>query len=186
MRPFLKWFGLFMLLSWTAAACAAPSTAPASEEIAGEPATAFQLTSDAFAAGDPIPARYTCSAEDISPPLQWTPPPAGTQSLALIMDDPDAPAGAWVHWVLFNLPPDTGRLPEQAAPPAGSVAGNNSWGRAGYGGPCPPAGAHRYFFKLYALDAAPALPPGATKAQVINALKGHILAQTELMGTYAK
>jgi len=186
MRRFWKWFGLLLLISRLAAACAAPATAPASKDIAGETATAFQLTSAAFSEGNQIPPRYTCSAEDISPPLQWSPPPPGTQSLALIMDDPDAPSGPWVHWLLFNLPPDTGRLPEQAAPPAGSVPGNNSWGRTGYGGPCPPGGTHRYFFKLYALDAALALPAGATKAQILDALKGHILAQTALMGTYSQ
>ena len=146
----------------------------------------FELTSTAFAAGEPIPAKYTCDGADISPPLAWSDPPQGTQSLALIMDDPDAPVGTWDHWILFNIPADTRDLPEQASPPSGSVDGKNSWGRTGYGGPCPPRGTHRYFFKLYALDTPLNLPAGVDKAQLLQAMEGHILAQAELMGTYAR
>ena len=146
----------------------------------------FELTSSAFSGGQQIPAKYTCDGEDISPPLQWSEPPAGTQSLALIMDDPDAPVGTWDHWLLFNLPASSRSLPEQAGMPAGSAAGKNSWGRTGYGGPCPPRGTHRYFFKLYALDTTLALPAGTNKSQLLQAMAGHILAQTELMGTYSR
>jgi Raf kinase inhibitor-like YbhB/YbcL family protein len=146
----------------------------------------FELTCTAFAAGEPIPAKYTCDGADISPPLAWSDPPQGTQSLALIMDDPDAPVGTWDHWLLFNIPADTPDLPEQASPPSGSVDGKNSWGRMGYGGPCPPRGTHRYFFKLYALDSTLDLQSGADKAKLLQAMERHILAQAELMGTYAR
>jgi len=152
---------------------------------------AFQLTSSAFGAGQAIPAKYTCTGQDVSPPLSWTDPPPGTQSLALIMDDPDAPAGVWVHWVIYNLPVTSRGLPEavparQPELPDGSRQGVNSWNRSGYGGPCPPSGTHRYVFKLYALDTVLSLPAVASKAQLLNAMQGHILAQAELMGTYAK
>lgn len=147
---------------------------------------AFELTSAAFAAGERIPAKYSCDGEDISPPLQWSDPPEGTQSFALIADDPDAPVGTWVHWVLFNLPAETRQLPERAGAPGGSRDGKNSWGRPGYGGPCPPGGTHRYFFKLYALDTMLDLAAGASKDQLLKAAKGHILAQTEVMGTYSR
>ena len=144
---------------------------------------AFALSSSAFAQGKPIPAKYTCDGPDISPPLAWSDAPRGTQSFALIMDDPDAPAGTWVHWVLFNLPAQTHQLAEKAAQ---GVQGCNSWGRLGYGGPCPPSGTHRYFFRLYALDTLLQLPAGATKEQVLRAMQGHVLAQAELMGVYAR
>lgn len=146
----------------------------------------FDLTSSAFAQGERIPTKYTCDGEDISPPLQWRNPPQGTQSFALIMDDPDAPVGTWVHWVLFNLPADTQELPEQTTLPAGAQDGKNSWGRTGYGGPCPPSGTHRYFFKLYALDTTVNLTASTDKAQLLRAMEGHILAQAEVMGTYSR
>ncbi len=146
----------------------------------------FELTSTAFAAGEPIPAKYTCDGVNVSPPLAWSDPPAGTQSLALIMDDPDAPAGVWDHWLLFNIPADLRHLPERAGAPAGSVDGKNSWGRTGYGGPCPPRGTHRYFFKLYALDTKLNLPAGANKIQLLRAMEGHVLAQAELMAVYSR
>jgi hypothetical protein len=150
----------------------------------------FELTSTAFAPEKPIPRKYSCDGEDISPPLQWSDPPQGTQSLVLIADDPDAPMGTWVHWVLYNLPANTRTLPEAVPPDAnlsdGSRHGRNSWKRLGYGGPCPPRGTHRYFFKLYALDTMLELEAGATKDQLLQAMKGHILAQTEVMGTYAR
>lgn len=147
---------------------------------------ALTLTSTAFAQGQSIPAKYTCDGQDISPPLHWSDAPAGAQSLALIMDDPDAPAGVWVHWVLFNLPASLHDLPEKAALPGGSLEGKNSWGRVGYGGPCPPRGSHRYFFKLYTLDTKLNLSRGASKEQLLAAMEGHILAQAELMGTYSR
>ncbi len=150
----------------------------------------FELTSTAFAAGQPIPRQYTCDGENVSPPLQWSDPPQGTQSLALNCDDPDAPAGTWVHWVLYNLPAKTRTLaeaiPATADLPDGSRHGKNGWGRLGYGGPCPPSGTHRYFFKLYALDTVLGLASGADKNQLLQAMQGHILAQTELMGTYKR
>jgi Raf kinase inhibitor-like YbhB/YbcL family protein len=150
----------------------------------------FELTSTGFVHEESIPSKYTCDGEDVSPPLQWGDPPQGTQSFALIMDDPDAPVGTWVHWVLYGLPADARTLPEGVAPDAelvgGGRHGKSSWGRLGYGGPCPPSGTHRYFFKLYALDAALDLDSGASKEQLLQAMEGHILAQTELMGTYSR
>jgi Raf kinase inhibitor-like YbhB/YbcL family protein len=150
----------------------------------------FELTSTAFAPGQPIPSKYTCNGENVSPPLRWSDPPPGTQSLALICDDPDAPAGTWVHWVLYNLPAKTRALletvPANADLPDGSRQGKNSGGRLGYSGPCPPSGTHRYFFNLYALDTVLGLASGADKSQLLQAMQGHILAQTELMGTYKK
>lgn len=150
----------------------------------------IELSSPAFAHGDAIPATYSCDGEDISPPLQWQNVPEGTESLALIMDDPDAPRGMWVHWVLYDIPPETSELPENVTPadslPGGGSQGNSSWNRVGYGGPCPPRGSHRYFFKLYALDTSLNLDPGATKEQLLAAMEGHILAQGELVGTYAR
>jgi Raf kinase inhibitor-like YbhB/YbcL family protein len=147
---------------------------------------AFELTSPAFAPGQPIPAKYTCDGQDISPPLQWHDAPQGTQSFALIMDDPDAPAGDWVHWLLFNLPADLRQLPENAALPHGSQEGKNSWGRCEYGGPCPPRGTHRYFFKLYALNTTLDRATGNSKAQLLKAMERQTLAQAELMGIYTR
>src|SRR5688500_5258374 len=145
----------------------------------------LELTSNAFTNGQSIPAKYACTGRNISPALAWSDPPAGTQSFALIMDDPDAPAGTWVHWVLFNIPTDARSLQENMDTSAMSV-GKNSWADLGYGGPCPPSGIHRYFFKLYALDTTISLLPGVTKEQVIKEMEGHILAQAELMGTFSK
>jgi Raf kinase inhibitor-like YbhB/YbcL family protein len=151
---------------------------------------AFELTSTAFAEGEPIPLKYTCDGEDISPPLQWRDPPEGTRSFALIADDPDAPVGTWDHWLLYSLPAGTRGLPEAIPPDAelsdGSQHGKNSWRRLGYGGPCPPRGTHRYFFKLYAVDTALDLKAGANKKKLLRAMEGHILAQTELMGVYSR
>ena len=149
------------------------------------------LTSSAFPPGGTIPKKHTCDGPDVSPALNWTDPPAGTQSWALIMDDPDAPVGTWVHWVLYDLPAAARALPEnvpkQEQLPDGSRQGRNDFRRTGYGGPCPPAGpAHRYFFKLYALDVKLGLRAGATKADVERAMQGHILGQAELMGRYGR
>jgi Raf kinase inhibitor-like YbhB/YbcL family protein len=156
-----------------------------------EPAGKFKLTSTAFEAGGAIPRQFTCEGSDISPALRWTDPPAGTKSLALIVDDPDAPAGTWVHWVLYDLPPTARELPENMAKDAelsdGARHGRNDFHRLGYGGPCPPPGpAHRYFFKLYALDAKVGLKPGSSKADLENAMKGHILAEGQLMGRFGR
>jgi hypothetical protein len=159
--------------------------------IGGGRATALELHSSAFAQGGTIPKKYTCDGPDLSPSLRWTAPPAGTKSLALIMDDPDAPVGTWVHWVLYQLPAATRELPEGIPTTKtltnGARQGINDFRRIGYGGPCPPRGpAHRYFFKLYALDTELQLQPRATKRQLEAAMQGHILAQTELMGRYRR
>jgi hypothetical protein len=153
------------------------------------------LTSTAFQDGGAIPSLYTCQGQDISPPLTWSGVPAGTQSLVLIVDDPDAPDPAapqrtWVHWVLYNLPPDATGL-DEAVPserlPPGTKAGINDWGRADFGGPCPPIGRHRYFHKLYALDRRlSGLSSPADKNSVEAAMAGHVLAEATLMGTYLK
>ncbi len=151
----------------------------------------FELTSTAFSVGETIPKKFTCDGPDVSPQLKWNEPPAKTLSIALIMDDPDAPSGTWVHWVLYDLPANTRELPEGVAKQdqvsGGARQGRNDFGKIGYGGPCPPPGKpHRYFFKLYALDAKLGLKAGATKAEVERAMKGHILAQAELMGKYGR
>ena len=151
----------------------------------------LQITSVAFSAGETIPKKFTCDGPDVSPKLSWNEPPAKTQSFALIMDDPDAPVGTWVHWVLFDLPADTKELSEGVAKQDqlsnGARQGRNDFGKIGYGGPCPPPGKpHRYFFKLYALDSKLNLKAGATKADIERAMKGHILAQAELMGRYGR
>ncbi len=150
----------------------------------------MKLTSPAFEEGGKIPPQYTCDGKDISPPLQWSEVPAGTKSFALICDDPDAPMGTWVHWVIFNIPDSVRQLPE-AVPTTehlkdGSMQGTNDFKRSGYGGPCPPGGTHRYYFKLYALDTVLNLKAGATKAQLLEAMKGHILAEAQLMGKYGR
>jgi len=180
---------LFMaLLAFVASGC--EKTPPPVPPEKGAQEVTFELTSTAFAAGESIPIQYTCDGEDTSPPLQWSDPPQGTQSLSLIADDPDAPVGTWVHWVLYDLPAGTRSLPEAVPPdadlPDGGQHGQSSWRRLGYGGPCPPSGTHRYFFKLYALDTTLDLAAGANKKQVLQAMEGHILAQAELMGTYAR
>ena len=151
----------------------------------------FQIVSPAFSAGGTIPKKFTCDGPDDSPQLTWTDPPAKTQSFALIMDDPDAPVGTWVHWVIYDLPANSRELAEGVARqeqlPSGARQGRNDFGKIGYGGPCPPPGKpHRYFFKLYALDAKLGLQPGAKKPDVERAMQAHILAQTELMGRYAR
>ncbi|QJW98558.1 YbhB/YbcL family Raf kinase inhibitor-like protein [Frigoriglobus tundricola] len=152
------------------------------------------ITSPAFQPGGEIPATHTSEGADTSPPLEWTGVPAGTKTLALIVDDPDAPDPAapkrvWVHWVLYNLPPDTTRLPEAVPPdalPAGTCEGTNDWKRTGYGGPNPPIGRHRYFFKLYALDVALPDLKAPAKHDLEKAMRGHILASAEVIGTYKK
>ncbi len=150
----------------------------------------MKITSTAFEEGDLIPRQYTCDGEDISPPLEWADFPEGTQSLALICDDPDAPSGTWVHWVLFNIPAGTSRLPEgfpgEEELPDGTRQGRNDFRRIGYGGPCPPGGTHRYYFKLYALDAFLDEDPGITRDELLEAMEGHILVKSELMGRYRR
>lgn len=152
---------------------------------------ALPMSSPAFQDGDRIPIRYTCQGQDVSPPLAWGELPAGAKSLALIMDDPDAPGGVFTHWVFFNIPSDTRQLPEallaQPQLPSGALQGKNDFGRIGYGGPCPPPGSpHRYRFTLYALEQPLDLKAGASKKQVLNAMQRHILAQGQLTGTYQR
>jgi Raf kinase inhibitor-like YbhB/YbcL family protein len=151
----------------------------------------IQITSTAFAEGQPIPDQYTCTGLDVSPPLTWSNAPAGTKSFALIADDPDAPMGTWVHWVIYNLPPATSSLAENTPPspelPNGAKQGINDFGKTGYGGPCPPRGKpHHYHFKIYALDTLLNLPAGATKQELLKAMSGHVLAEGELVGTYQR
>lgn len=148
----------------------------------------FTLTSTAFKEGEIIPVEYTCEGKDSIPPLAWSDPPQGTQSFAMIMDDPDAPIGVWVHWVVFNIPSHIRAWTfDNMNPPQGSVAGNNTWGVTGYGGPCPPPGKnHHYIFALYALDTSLSLPEASTANEVREAIKGHILGQTKLIGLYSR
>ena len=160
----------------------------------GSNAMGLQITSPAFSQGGPIPAKYTCEGQDISPPLAWSGVPPNTKSIALIVDDPDAPDPAkpqrvYVHWVLYNIPSSASALQENASKgglPKGAVQGKNDWGKAEFGGPCPPIGRHRYFHKLYALDTELMGLSSPTKADVERAMRGHILASGELMGTYQK
>jgi Raf kinase inhibitor-like YbhB/YbcL family protein len=201
MRYMLMYSLLVLLLAACTPAGAATATleaiatsrASAPSEIPSTEATmSLELTSDAFMSGQSIPAKYACTGRNISPALAWNEPPSGTQSFALIVDDPDAPMGTWVHWVLFNIPADSRSLQEDLpitgknVDPNAIFVGKNSSGNIGYDGPCPPSGTHRYFFKLYALDTVISLLPGATKEQVLKEMEGHILAQGELMGTFSK
>jgi len=154
-------------------------------------AMAFELKSPAISSGGDIPTKHTCDGPDVSPPLEWTSPPAGTKAFALVCEDPDAPSGLWVHWVLWGIAPTASALPEgvNRAPtlPDGSRQGRNDFGKVGHNGPCPPRGKpHRYFYRLYALDSVPSLEPGATRQQLLDAIKGHILGQAELMGRYGR
>ncbi len=152
----------------------------------------FKVTSEAFENNGVIPPKYTSQGDDVSPPLEWSGAPAGTRSFALIVDDPDAPdprapQRTWVHWVLYNVPAETQTLPTDAAGsrlPAGARSGLNDWKRTGYGGPAPPVGRHRYFHKLYALDVELPDLERPTKARLLNAMKGHVLAESQLIGTY--
>jgi len=150
----------------------------------------IKITSSAFKEGEMIPEKYTCDGKDVSPPLSWTSVPDVTKSIALISDDPDAPMGTWVHWVLYDLPANIKELPENVPPQRqlqnGAKQGTNDFRKIGYGGPCPPGGTHRYYFKIYALDKETGLGPGATKAELIKAMKGHILAEGQLMGKYKR
>jgi Raf kinase inhibitor-like YbhB/YbcL family protein len=148
----------------------------------------IEITTSAFDRGAKIPAKYTCDGDDASPPLAWTAGPEGTACYALIMDDPDAPGGTWVHWVAWNIGATrlAEALPKKERLPDGTIQGKNSWGKHGYGGPCPPSGEHRYFFKLYALDRQLELDASADKSALLAALKGHVLAEGQLLGVYAR
>lgn len=159
-------------------------------EAKGELKMDIKVTSTAFEEGGMIPSKYTCDGEDVSPPLSWSSVPEETKSIALISDDPDAPMGTWVHWVAFNLPPEMTELgesiPHGEALEVGGKQGKTDFGKVGYGGPCPPSGTHRYYFKIYALDTMIDLKAGITKAELLDAMEGHILAQGQLMGKYKR
>ena len=146
---------------------------------------AITLTSSAFTEGAMIPRKHTCDAEDTSPDLKWSGVPKEAKSLALICDDPDAPVGTWVHWVVWNLPGTTTEIAEGALP-AGVAEGHNGWGRSGWGGPSPPSGTHRYVFRLLALDTVLSLPASTDAAALRRAMAGHVLGEAELMGTYSR
>jgi hypothetical protein len=154
------------------------------------PTMTITITSSAFRHTELIPSKYTCDGEDISPPLSWDSIPSNAKSLVLISDDPDAPMGTWVHWVVYNIPPTAGSFEENV--PAverledGTVQGKNNFGKIGYGGPCPPGGTHRYFFKMYALDTVLEFKPGATKKEIVDAMENHVVGQGELIGTYTR
>jgi hypothetical protein len=172
------------LLAALALAVAVPA-ASAHAQKAGP----LKLTSTAFAEGQPIPKRYTCDGENVSPPLAWSGVPAATKRLVLVVDDPDAPGGLFTHWIVFNLPPSTSTLPEVVKPAAnqGISQGTNDFGKPGYGGPCPPKGRHRYVFHLFALESWPDGLTQPSRAKLDAALqKGHVLAQTALTGTYQR
>ncbi|MCD6515835.1 MAG: YbhB/YbcL family Raf kinase inhibitor-like protein [Candidatus Aminicenantes bacterium] len=150
----------------------------------------IEIKSDVFDQGGMIPEKYTCDGDNISPPLSWDLVPEETKSIAVICDDPDAPVGTWVHWVVYNIPPEIKELKENITPERemdnGGVQGMNDFKKIGYGGPCPPSGTHRYFFKIYALDSRMELKPGATKYELLIAMESHILAKGELIGKYSR
>lgn len=184
-KKLLVFLSLFFLT-----ACGGRSSTPTQVAASVE----IKVSSPAFEAMAAIPKVYSCEGDDLSPALAWNGIPDGTKSIALIMDDPDAPVGTWVHWVVYNLPAGTTGLPEGASKaksetsslPEGALHGQNSWKRADYGGPCPPSGKHRYFFHLYALDAVLDMPQGPSRKDLDKAMEGHIIGQGELVGTYQK
>ncbi len=179
---------LMISMVWLAIGCAEQEPGAASEPEIPKGVPTMQLTSTAFKEGEAIPDVHAHENKNLSPPLKWTDVPAGVKSLALICDDPDAPRGTWVHWVLFNIPPDTRELPSSPAGKIdvpGAIQGKNDFKKLGYGGPAPPSGTHRYYFKLYALDKVLDLKEGATKDELVKAMKDHIVAQGQLMGTFS-
>lgn len=184
---FVRWVSVLGLAGLVA--CSGLTSADIATDIVGE-ATPMNLESTAFAAGSEIPSRYTCDGDNRSPALAWEAPPEGTGSLALVVEDPDAPGGTFVHWLVYNLPPETRSLPEGVTPDSrlanGALQGKNDFGKVGYGGPCPPRGTHRYFFKLYALGSPLNLPPAAPKGEVLKAMQGKVLGQADLMGRYTR
>jgi Raf kinase inhibitor-like YbhB/YbcL family protein len=188
MRRYVQIGAGVLLILAALSACGGTQPEPQTESGTG---VTLQLKSSAFQDQGTIPQRFTCDGEDVSPPLSWSEPPAGTQSLVLILDDPDAPGRTWDHWLLFNMPATLRSLPE-GVPADGAVAGigthgTNSGNHLGYGGPCPPKGTtHRYFFKLYALDTTLDLKAGAGKGEIEKAMKGHVLAEAQLMGRYGR
>ena len=150
----------------------------------------MEIRSSGFDDGAMIPQKYTCDDIDISPPLKWSKVPDGTKTFAIICDDPDAPMGTWVHWVIYNLPANINELSEDVPPleilPNGAKQGRNDFGKIGYGGPCPPGGTHRYYFKIYALSEELKVEAGITKSELLKAMEGHILSEGQLMGRYKR
>ena len=178
-------------LSLALVGCAGAATpAPQPTGADAQAGTPMVLTSPAFVEGATIPRQYTCDGANVSPPLAWRAAPAAAQSLALVVDDPDAPSGVWVHWVLFNLSPSASGLPEglpqDKVVAGGALQGINSGRATGYSGPCPPSGTHRYYFKLYALDTTLSLAANAAAKDVQAAMQGHVMAEAQLMGRYAR
>jgi Raf kinase inhibitor-like YbhB/YbcL family protein len=177
-------YAIFAALVFCAALAAGESTKKGGGKMQ------VKVTSEAFDEGGMIPGKYTCDGQDVSPPLSWGSVPEGAKSIALISDDPDAPRGTWVHWVVFNLPPTLKGLPEgiprKETLDDGGRQGVNDFGRFGYGGPCPPGGTHRYYFKIYILDTSLGLTGRVTKARLLEAMEGHILAEGRLMGRYKR
>jgi Raf kinase inhibitor-like YbhB/YbcL family protein len=185
-KPLILLLAVLTVFSFNVAACAGGATAPQKEVE-----MTLSLTSTAFKEGDKIPVKYTCDGQDISPPLAWDEPPQKAQAIAVIVDDPDAPSGVFTHWVLLNIPGNVRQLGEgvtvQERLQNGALQGKNDFGRIGYSGPCPPRGSvHRYRFTIYALDKPLDLKPGVSKRQLLDAMKGHILAQGQLIGTYQR
>jgi Raf kinase inhibitor-like YbhB/YbcL family protein len=171
------------------ALCGGPGCGRGGDPDPGSAAKKIELSSPAFKEGETVPTDYTADGKNVSPPLRWAEPPQGMKSLALVCEDPDAPSKTWTHWLIYRLPADLRELKEDVPPREtldnGARQGKNDFDKIGYGGPNPPAGKpHRYFFKLYALDTTPDLPPGATREQVLAAVKGHVLAEGQLMGKY--
>ena len=176
------------LLLFAACVSNPQSSAPPAATPAGKPE--MKLVSSAFKEGESIPRQFTCDGINVSPPLEWSGVPSTAKTIAIIADDPDAPSGTWVHWVLYNLPADNIGLVENLPPgenmKSGGFQGKTDFGKAGYGGPCPPSGTHRYFFKVYAVDSELSLKAGAAKDELVKAMEGHIVAQAQLMGTYRR
>jgi Raf kinase inhibitor-like YbhB/YbcL family protein len=183
----MRYFYAWVLVALIAASCKG-TQAPKHSTAEGAADMGLTITSAAFKDGEAIPKKFSCDGQDLSPALLWSGVPAGTKSFALICDDPDAPMGTWVHWVAWGIPADATSLPEGAGKSAeGIKQGMNSWPRAGYSGPCPPPGKpHRYYFKLFELDSDLELPQSANKAALETAMKGHILGQSQTMGTYQR
>jgi len=180
----------YRLITWLILGLILVPVMKTNAEMKGGSEMKLKIGSTAFTEGGIIPKQYTCDGADISPPLSWSGIPEGTKSIAVIADDPDAPGGTWVHWVIYNLPSDLKGLPENVPPQKtlanGGIQGQTDFRRIGYGGPCPPSGTHRYFLKVYALDAVLDLDPGAIKKRLLNAMERHILAEGELMGKYKR
>ncbi|HMG35573.1 MAG TPA: YbhB/YbcL family Raf kinase inhibitor-like protein [Blastocatellia bacterium] len=186
-----KWCVLTLIFAWVTVGCGDQQNAANKQPGQLTAVGKLELSSSAFESGQPIPAKYTCDGQDVSPPLKWTGAPQSTKSFALICQDPDAPGGTWTHWVVYNLPSDVTEISEgmptieKAA--GGPVQAKNDFARVGYGGPCPPPGpVHHYQFRLFALDSRLDTPAGSTRKQVEDAMKGHVVGQGELVGTYVR